>query len=71
MNVSNAETAVTGSEYYPRSGVSISVTLLWGVLVIAVLALPQFLGAYGVRVGGTMLMFIALAQSWNLSLIHI
>lgn len=36
------------------------------ILVAAVLALPFFAGAYGSRVGGTILMYIALAQSWNL-----
>ncbi|MCW5749601.1 MAG: branched-chain amino acid ABC transporter permease [Alphaproteobacteria bacterium] len=36
------------------------------VLLAAVLALPFFAGAYGSRVGGTILMYIALAQSWNL-----
>lgn len=42
-------------------------SLLWFLpLVAAVALLPQVAGAYGARVGGTVLMFLALAQSWNL-----
>lgn len=44
-----------------------SARLLWILpLLAAVILLPQVAGPYGARVGGTVLMFLALAQSWNL-----
>lgn len=35
-------------------------------VVACLVAVPMIAGPYGTRVGGTILMFIALAQSWNL-----
>lgn len=50
----------------PRSGSGMRTTALLALLAVAALFLPDLVGTYGTRVAGMILMYIALAQAWNL-----
>ncbi|MEQ8441342.1 MAG: branched-chain amino acid ABC transporter permease [Alphaproteobacteria bacterium] len=66
--MSISKTPTSGSDIATDTGFGANLkTIVVAVIAVAVLAIvPMWLGPYWTRVGGTILMFVALAQSWNL-----